>query len=250
METEAAVAIVRAGPPPGSILLIRRAERDGDSWSGHWSLPGGRRDPSDPDALYTALRELYEECGIRLSPDHLQAALAPTLARRRVGPYLLVAPFLFHVGQELPTTLDPREAVASIWMPVAALLDPTRHILRAVPGRPDTMLFPCIELDGPPLWGFTYRLLTDWLGLGGGAPQGLQAASEVLEFLQSAGLTLDRTWSDSRTAAIRGRIPVDAVLAHFANPGAHVAALNCMEVGPKEIRILGPEFEEYRITSA
>ena len=27
------------------------------------------------------------------------------------------------------------------------------------------MRFPSVELDGTPLWGFTYRLIADWLGL-------------------------------------------------------------------------------------
>ena len=70
-EPEAAVAIVRAAVPDDSILLIRRAEREGDSWSGHWSFPGGRREPEDPDLLHTALRELEEECGIRLPREKL-----------------------------------------------------------------------------------------------------------------------------------------------------------------------------------
>jgi 8-oxo-dGTP pyrophosphatase MutT (NUDIX family) len=65
-EPEAAVAIVRASVPGKSILLIRRSEREEDSWSGRWSFPGGRRDPDDPDLLHTALREFGEECGIRL----------------------------------------------------------------------------------------------------------------------------------------------------------------------------------------
>ncbi|HEX5633524.1 MAG TPA: hypothetical protein VFX50_09855, partial [Gemmatimonadales bacterium] len=39
----AAVAIVIA-PDPDSILVLRRAERAGDPWSGQMALPGGRRD--------------------------------------------------------------------------------------------------------------------------------------------------------------------------------------------------------------
>src|SRR5262245_48876047 len=126
-EPEAAVAIVEAGASPGSILLIRRAERESDSWSGHWSLPGGRREAKDPDLLETALRELAEECGIQLPRELLVSALPLTFARRKVGPYLLVAPFLLHVEVELVTELDPREAVDAIWMPLATLLDPARH---------------------------------------------------------------------------------------------------------------------------
>ena len=69
-EPHAAVAIVRARQPRESVLLIRRSERQEDSWSGHWSFPGGRRDPEDPDLLHTAFRELEEECGIRLGREH------------------------------------------------------------------------------------------------------------------------------------------------------------------------------------
>jgi len=28
-----------------SVLMIRRADREGDPWSGHMAFPGGRRDP-------------------------------------------------------------------------------------------------------------------------------------------------------------------------------------------------------------
>jgi len=80
VEPEAAVAIVRTRGPRRSILLMRRSERKEDSWSGHWSFPGGRRDPDDPDLLHTALRELKEECGVRLDRKHMGAAY-----RRRVG---------------------------------------------------------------------------------------------------------------------------------------------------------------------
>jgi hypothetical protein len=46
------------------------------------------------------------------------------------------------------------------------LLDPARHSLMPVPGQPIETRFPAVELKGVPLWGFTYRLLAEWLGLG------------------------------------------------------------------------------------
>lgn len=250
-EAEAAVAIVRAGETD-SILLIRRAERDNDPWSGHWSLPGGRRDPADADLLATALRELDEECGVCLERGQLEAELPLAVARRRSGPFVPVAPFLFRVERELPATPDLEEAVEAVWLPLAVLLDPARHRLMPVPGWPAHVLFPAVDLNGVPLWGFTYRLLTEWLGLGA-EQTGREAADLVLEFLASRGLPLECGWvehSPLKTATVKGSIPVEAVLARFSEPGCHVLALNRLEVRPDYIRLAGPVFEEYLISAA
>jgi len=70
----AAVAIILT-PQPDSILLIRRADRSGDPWSGHMALPGGRREAGDSDLAGTAIRETAEEVGIRLRPEDLHDIL-------------------------------------------------------------------------------------------------------------------------------------------------------------------------------
>jgi 8-oxo-dGTP pyrophosphatase MutT (NUDIX family) len=252
-EPDAAVAIVHARGAD-SVLLMRRAERAADAWSGHWSFPGGRREPEDLDPLRTALRELEEECGIRLDGERLEAALPVAVARRRVGRFLLVAPFVFSLDDERPVSLDPREAVEGIWVPLRVLRDPARHAPRPVPGLPPSVLFPAIDLNGVPLWGFTYRLITDWLDLNphecSTEEAGFKLARDLLDTLVAHGCTLDHGWLDRdgvKVAAVRGRIPVDLVLAHVSAPAAHIPRINMLQVQPDAIRLVGLAFEEYVI---
>jgi len=251
-ERDAAVAIVQACATE-SVLLMRRAERAEDPWSGHWSFPGGRREPEDSDLLHTALRELEEECGIHLRREQLEEALPAAEARRRVGPYLQVAPFVFRVDHEQPVTLDSREAAEAQWVPLCVLRDPAHHALRPVPGLPPEVRFPAVDLNCVPLWGFTYRLITDWLGLD--PPEGcvveasFQAAQALLDGLLANGCALEHGWEDrdgAKVAAVRGTIPVDLVWAQ--SPAApNIPRVNMLEVRPDYIRLVGLAFEEYII---
>jgi ADP-ribose pyrophosphatase YjhB (NUDIX family) len=260
-EPEAAVAIVHARSMEEglaeSVLLIRRTERESDPWSGHWSFPGGRREPCDRDLVETALRELGEECGIVLGREHLEASLPPAMAGRRVGRVMIVAPYLFRAPAELPTNLDPEEAAEAVWVPLSFVRDPARHCLTPVPRLPPGRIFPAIELNGVPLWGFTYRVLTQWLGLHSnvaGEQPGFQAARLLLEFLLAEGMELRYEWMDStedphpvRIAGVTGPIPVDAVLAHLALPGNQIPPVSSLEIHSDAIRVLGLGQEEYVI---
>ena len=128
---------------------------------------------------------------------------------------------------------------------------------------PANLHFPVVEMHRPmPLWGFTYRLLTDWLELGPQVSQleaaGQAVASRVLDFLRAEGLELEHGWREreskdgggARIAVMRGEIPVARVLAEFTQPGGHIAAVNCLEVHADRIRLVGPAFEEYLIHAA
>lgn len=161
---EAAVALVHATSAGGSVLLIRRAADARDPWSGHWALPGGRREGADEDPLETALRETREECGVDLDVG----SLSERLPLRRAGPPeqgVTVAPFVFTVPSPLPTRPASAEVDEARWVPLDLLRDPGRHAKRTIPGQPADRLYPSIALGAVPLWGFTYRLLCDWLGL-------------------------------------------------------------------------------------
>ncbi len=251
---DAAVAIVHTRGASGSVLLMRRAERETDPWSGHWAFPGGRCAPYDSDLLATALRELEEECGMRLERGQLETAMPFAVARRGVGRYLLVAPFVLCVDAEHRPALDAQEAAEAAWVPLAWLRDPARHGLRNVAAQPSHVRFPGIDLNGVPLWGFTYRLITEWLGLnpregmGGAASYG--EARALLDGLVAHGCLVSQDWQDSgsgKVAAVRGAIPVALANELVSRPADHIPRVNMVEVLPAGIRMVGLGFEEYSI---
>lgn len=164
MERQAAVAaILRAPEDPAAdaeILLVRRAEREGDPWSGHMALPGGRRDPADPHLLATAVRETLEEVNLDLEAHGaLLARLpdVPAIARGlRVG--MVIAPFVFALRSSPELRLS-EELVEAIWTPIGPLArgerDGTTPYVHE--GRPLTL--PCFHVGERIVWGLTHRML-------------------------------------------------------------------------------------------
>jgi 8-oxo-dGTP pyrophosphatase MutT (NUDIX family) len=161
----AAVALILA-PEPDSILLIRRAERDGDVWSGHLAFPGGRAAPGDADLMVTAMRETREEVGVPLDPSNLLGQLDDLAPSSPVLPPILVRPFVFFIPKQ--TNLSPNpEVAAAFWLPLSELSRP--GVLRPTEHRRHGTLVRLTgyHLEQGVLWGMTERILTPFLELVG-----------------------------------------------------------------------------------
>jgi 8-oxo-dGTP pyrophosphatase MutT (NUDIX family) len=52
-------------------IFIKRAAREGDRWTSHVALPGGKRDPEDEDDRAVAVRETAEEIGLDLKSENV-----------------------------------------------------------------------------------------------------------------------------------------------------------------------------------
>jgi 8-oxo-dGTP pyrophosphatase MutT (NUDIX family) len=157
----AAVAVILAGQPE-SLLLIRRAERDGDRWSGQLAFPGGRWSPGDRDLEATARRETFEEVGVDLSAAACLAVLADLAPRTPVLPPILVRPFVYALPAPLPLTLND-EVAAAWWTPLAAFRRPGIYGPIEFSRYGTLVRSYGYQLEFGILWGMTERILTPLL---------------------------------------------------------------------------------------
>lgn len=161
----AAVALVLVDGPWGvEILLIRRAERAHDPWSGQIALPGGRYEPADTDLLTTAIRETREETGLDLAEAEHLGALGDLYPRTSTLPPVVVRPFVFAIDQH-GLLVPSAEVQRAFWVPLARLWDPgvRRDITLMLRGERRT--FPAYLVDDEVIWGMTERILTPFLDL-------------------------------------------------------------------------------------
>jgi 8-oxo-dGTP pyrophosphatase MutT (NUDIX family) len=159
----AAVAVILA-PDPDSLLLIRRAERVGDPWSGHMALPGGRREPGDADLSATAIRETAEEVGLALRSQQLIGGLDDVVPRTPVLPPIAVRPFVFLLPGRPSLSLNP-EVAAARWVTFDLLLEPGNYHPVRLEIRGERRDMPAYQLDDAMVWGMTERVITSLLGL-------------------------------------------------------------------------------------
>lgn len=167
VERRAAVATVLRPTPAGlDVLLIRRAERQGDPWSGHMAFPGGGLDPRDRDLEAAAVRETEEEVGLSLgAAGRLVGRLDDVRATARgIVTGLVVSPFVFVVHDEAPPLRTSDEVSEIHWAPLAPMFRGERDTTIDYVWQGQTIRLPGYRLDASEgervVWGLTHKMLT------------------------------------------------------------------------------------------
>jgi 8-oxo-dGTP pyrophosphatase MutT (NUDIX family) len=158
----AAVTIVlRQGLSEVEVLLIERASDATDPGSGQVAFPGGHVSEGDGNLLDTALRELEEEVGLGRADLEGDLRYVSTELARRFG--LTVAVFAGRLGPlgRGPVPRSPREVAHVFWLPRSAV-ERTTRVARDTP-RGSVEVNASVH-EGHVLWGFTRRVLREFLG--------------------------------------------------------------------------------------
>ena len=162
-EQQAAVAmILRQGKTGGEMLVIQRAERAHDPWSGHMALPGGRSELTDNDLVDTALREVFEEVGWQLKEMAEYVGSLPAIPIRARGRFQggSVVPLVFALQHEAPWHFNPDEVVDALWLPLAHVLSGEINAMHAYSREKGvTMSVPAYRVGHQAIWGLTYHMI-------------------------------------------------------------------------------------------
>ncbi|MCA9024135.1 MAG: CoA pyrophosphatase [Planctomycetaceae bacterium] len=159
----AAVALIfREADDDLEILLIRRADREDDPWSGHIAFPGGRMSPADHSPQATAERETLEEIGLDLTHyGECVGSLEPESPMKRTsGTNLLVVPYLYSLDHEPEKYVLNHEVAELFWVRIGPMLLRQNLTKFHFEHEGRSHVLPGFNVNGHTLWGMSYRMLT------------------------------------------------------------------------------------------
>jgi len=158
---EAVVAILLWKEPGGGLqtLLVQRAEREGDPWSGQIGLPGGRVKQGAESPRTALHREVEEEVGIKLEEVGVElGSLSVGHPMRRLE--MRVQPWVYGLRIKPRVSIGP-EIAGSFWVNLSEL--PSKKKMSEITIRDKPWSVESFVVEGKIVWGFTYRVLSELL---------------------------------------------------------------------------------------
>ena len=144
------------------VFIKRGAAHEQDKHAGQIGFPGGKKEPSDPDMMYTAMREAEEEINIDLSQIDILGRLSPLYIT--VSKYL-VHPYVAYCRQIPDLTKQESEIEEILHLPLSEF--------RSASAKQETRIsiangitlnhVPCFLINGHVIWGATAMIMNEFL---------------------------------------------------------------------------------------
>jgi 8-oxo-dGTP pyrophosphatase MutT (NUDIX family) len=155
--TAAAVLIPVVAHPAGLTVLFTQRTTHLKSHAGQVSFPGGRAEPGDASAEFTALREASEEIGLAAERVEILARLPDY--RTRTG--FRVTPVVGLVTPPLELAPDPNEVESVFEVPLDFLLEPKNRQRRTREFQGKAVGYYVFEYQQRVIWGATAGMLVN-----------------------------------------------------------------------------------------
>ncbi|MCP4681130.1 MAG: CoA pyrophosphatase, partial [Desulfobacterales bacterium] len=148
------------------VMLVKRAEREGDPWSGHMAFPGGRMEKKDSNVYKATIREVEEETGLDLLMEaHYIGRLSDLLAKThdRKSNMVLTA-FIFSLEKE-PEWHFNYELLERVWIPLDYFKEPSNRKKMDWQVAGNSVQLPCYYFEERVIWGLTLSLIDELIKL-------------------------------------------------------------------------------------
>lgn len=140
-----------AGP---HVVLTKRSSRL-KHHPGQIAFPGGKVDEGDVDVVDTALREAWEEVGLRRD----QVEVFGTLPRHETVTSFTVTPVLGRISDDFAPVAEPGEVDEVFEVPLAHLADPANYLVQSRRWRGQRRYYHTVPWGPYYIWGATARML-------------------------------------------------------------------------------------------
>ncbi len=137
-----------------TVLLTQRTEGL-SRHAGQIAFPGGRMEPTDRDAIATALREAEEEIG--LDPSFVEPL--GYLDTYRTGTGFRIFPVVSLVREGFTLKLDAREVADAFEVPLAFLMNEDNHRTETRAWRGQERRFYAMPFEQRYIWGATAGIM-------------------------------------------------------------------------------------------
>jgi 8-oxo-dGTP pyrophosphatase MutT (NUDIX family) len=156
-----AILIQDDGDSNMETLLIHRAERKEDPWSGQIGLPGGRVEKFDHSTRAALHREVREEIGLNLDAEGEEIGLLSVSSPMRRLDFR-VQPWVYGLYGRPNVAIGP-EVQDTFWVSLPKL--PTMRTSVEIDIRGTKRMVDAFLIEGHVVWGFTHRVLNELLAI-------------------------------------------------------------------------------------
>lgn len=145
---------------PELLLTVRASTLN--THRGEVCFPGGKRDTSDPDLQYTALRESQEELGIQPNDVALCGALGQVVSKH----HLQVTPWVGLIPSLLPLQPNPDEIARVFKVPIRFFIEQGAPKMERLSIEGQIWELPYWDFEGEHIWGLTAYIICELLTVG------------------------------------------------------------------------------------
>lgn len=157
---EAAVLLpITRSEEPELVLTLRASGLS--THGGEVAFPGGRRDPEDPDLVFTALREAQEEIGLPPGLVEVVGPLSPLISKHGIK----VTPYVGLIPDFVEYTPNDAEIAAVFSVPLEFFRQDVREHTHRIDYQGRSWYVPSYRFGEYKIWGLTAIMIVELMNL-------------------------------------------------------------------------------------